>query len=376
MANVIFSYNEIKIIIQCSNTDKMKDICNKYACKINKNINSLYFIYGGNYVNQDLTFNEQANSIDKNRKEMNILVIDYSTLSSINSINNELKCKKCGERFNLKIFKNLIRFNNNQIDKLNELKTQIELINNVNDINEIKTKLKYINLIVNNIIEEINKNKNNIQYIYNNNNKNNNNLNVKTNNNLNIKTNNILNVKTNNNLNVKNYNNLNRKTNYNNLNIRTYYNNLNIKTNDIKDFMNINTNMMNINNIPGQNMNFNYINNLTWTSDISNLNKKNIEVTQGNNFENIFDDRDSPGPKINLFFKNVLGNQKKTIFNMIFNYETTVSQALNGYLKTKGKSENHNKINFFFNTKKLNLNDQTPIIKKFIKNSIIVVFES
>ena len=207
MANVIFSYNEIKIIIQCSNTDKMKDICNKYACKINKNINSLYFIYGGNYVNQDLTFNEQANSIDKNRKEMNILVIDYSTLSSINSINNELKCKKCGERFNLEIFKNLIKFNNNQIDKLNELKTQIELINNVNDINEIKTKLKYINLIVNNIIEEINKNKNNIQYIYNNNNKNNNNLNVKTNNNLNIKTNNILNVKTNNNLNVKNYNN-------------------------------------------------------------------------------------------------------------------------------------------------------------------------
>jgi hypothetical protein len=374
MASVIFLYNEIKIIIQCSNTDKMKDICNKYACKINKNINSLYFIYGGNYVNQDLTFNEQANSIDKNRKEMNILVIDYSTLSSINSINNELKCKKCGERFNLEIFKNLIKFNNNQIDKLNELKTQIELINNVNDINEIKIKLKYINLIVNNIIEEIKKNKNNIQYIYNNNNKNN--LNVKTNNNLNIKTNNILNVKTNNNLNVKNYNNLNRKTNYNNLNIRTYHNNLNIKTNDIKDFMNINTNMMNINNIPGQNMNFNYINNLTWTSDISNLNKKNIEVTQGNNFENIFDDRDSPGPKINLFFKNVLGNQKKTIFNMIFNYETTVSQALNGYLKTKGKSENHNKINFFFNTKKLNLNDQTPIIKKFIKNSIIVVFES
>ena len=51
---------------------------------------------------------------------------------------------------------------------------------------------------------------------------------------------------------------------------------------------------------------------------------------------------------INLFFKNVLGNQKKTIFNMIFNYETTVSQALNGYLKTKGKSENHDKINFFF----------------------------
>ena len=140
--------------------------------------------------------------------------------------------------------------------------------------------------------------------------------------------------------------------------------------------MNINTNIMYINNIPGQNMNFNYINNLIWTSDISNLNKKNMGVTQGNNFENIFDVRDSPGPKINLFFKNVLGNQKKTIFNMIFNYETTVSQALNGYLKTKGKSENHDKINFIFNTKKLNLNDQTPIIKKFIKDSIIVVFES
>ena len=57
--------------IQCSKEEKMKDICNKYVSKINKNINTLIFMYGGKIMNLELTFNEQANSFDKSRNKMN-----------------------------------------------------------------------------------------------------------------------------------------------------------------------------------------------------------------------------------------------------------------------------------------------------------------
>ena len=161
MSKVIFSYNGIETTIQCLEEDKMKNICNKYSSKINININSLLFIYGGNQINFDLSFKEQANSIDKERKEMNILVYKKEE--------NELKCPKCGEIINIDKFDNLIKFNFSQNDMLNELKNEINIINNSNEINKIKNKIRVINLIINNIIEENIKNTKNIQNIINNN---------------------------------------------------------------------------------------------------------------------------------------------------------------------------------------------------------------
>ena len=46
-AKVIFNLEGIDVTIQCSKNEKMKDICQKYVNKINKNINSLIFLYGG-----------------------------------------------------------------------------------------------------------------------------------------------------------------------------------------------------------------------------------------------------------------------------------------------------------------------------------------
>ena len=39
-AKIIFNLEDIKITIQCSQEDKIKDICQKYATKIDSNINS------------------------------------------------------------------------------------------------------------------------------------------------------------------------------------------------------------------------------------------------------------------------------------------------------------------------------------------------
>ena len=52
----------------------MNDICKNYSTKINKNINSLIFLYEGNKVNFELSFKEQANNIDRNNNQMKILV--------------------------------------------------------------------------------------------------------------------------------------------------------------------------------------------------------------------------------------------------------------------------------------------------------------
>ena len=56
-ANVIFIFEGREVIIQCSIDEK------KYVNKINKNINSLVFLYGGNQINFNLSFNKQANRI-------------------------------------------------------------------------------------------------------------------------------------------------------------------------------------------------------------------------------------------------------------------------------------------------------------------------
>ena len=78
-AIVIFTFEGINIKIQCSTDDLMKDICQKYANKIGRNINSLVFLYGGSNLNFQLSFKEQANIIDKERNEMNVLVYKMKT---------------------------------------------------------------------------------------------------------------------------------------------------------------------------------------------------------------------------------------------------------------------------------------------------------
>ena len=72
-ANVIFTFNGVDLSIQCSIDDKMKDICDKYSIKINKDINYFMFLFGGNQLNFELKFKEQANYQDLKDNKMNIL---------------------------------------------------------------------------------------------------------------------------------------------------------------------------------------------------------------------------------------------------------------------------------------------------------------
>ena len=69
-ANALFTLDGCDLIIQCSKEDKMRDICQKYATKVNENLNSLLFLYGGSRINFELKFKEQANSLDIDNNKM------------------------------------------------------------------------------------------------------------------------------------------------------------------------------------------------------------------------------------------------------------------------------------------------------------------
>ena len=76
-ASILFTLDGVNLTLQCNTEDKMKDICKSYSTKINKDMNSLLFLYEENKVNFDLSFNEQANDIDRNNHKMKIMVFKY-----------------------------------------------------------------------------------------------------------------------------------------------------------------------------------------------------------------------------------------------------------------------------------------------------------
>ena len=121
MATIIFIFNGISTSIQCSKDQKMKYICDKYCNKINTNINTLIFLYGGNQLNLDKKYEDYT-------KENKITILVYKNENEV--------CPKCGKLIDNKIIDNLILSNNNINSTLIGLKSQIDHI--IIDINNNK----------------------------------------------------------------------------------------------------------------------------------------------------------------------------------------------------------------------------------------------
>ena len=149
-AKVIFTLDGENMIILCSNQDKMEDICKKYSSKIEININSLIFLYGGNKLNLNLTFQEQASSIDNSKNEMKILVVKKE---------DEFICPKCGEKIKLNTEKinDLKSSINNIKDTVIGIKIQLDNIINNSSNNFMNIQLKNINIILNTLNDDIKK---------------------------------------------------------------------------------------------------------------------------------------------------------------------------------------------------------------------------
>ena len=119
-ANVKFIFEGRDMMIQCKKEEKMREICQRYSIKLGINQNLLIFLYGGNQINSELSFESQANIIDKGKKEMNVLVIRNE--------NDEFICPKCGEKIKLNKEKidEIILGNNEIKDSINGIKLNIE----------------------------------------------------------------------------------------------------------------------------------------------------------------------------------------------------------------------------------------------------------
>ena len=85
----------------------MKDICLKFASKIEVDIKDLYFLYSGNPLNLELSFEECLNSEDKERNKMIIManqIIDDNQYKKPTIIKSkEIICPNCGEIAKIKI---------------------------------------------------------------------------------------------------------------------------------------------------------------------------------------------------------------------------------------------------------------------------------
>ena len=97
---VIFNFESSDIIVQCSKNETMRNIIQRFGSKIQKNSNSFIYLYGGGQVNFELTFEEQANQIDKENNKMKILVYENENNEKLEKLlnsdnnSNEMKNKK------------------------------------------------------------------------------------------------------------------------------------------------------------------------------------------------------------------------------------------------------------------------------------------
>ena len=141
MATILFDFYHEITSIECKKEDFIKDICIIFASKIGYDIKTLFFLHNGERLNLDLnlTFDDEANSIDKDSNIMTFLV--YQSSNSINPFKNELQkskdiiCPECSDncRINIRNFKikfygckNKHRINNILLDEFNNT----QLINN------------------------------------------------------------------------------------------------------------------------------------------------------------------------------------------------------------------------------------------------------
>ena len=113
MAQIDFFYTGAKINIQCQEEDKIINAIVKFLTKTTKKKEEIGFIYNGNILEEELTFKEVANNLDKISKVMKVVV--YDNLSE-DEKKTSLKrsryiiCPECGEsaRISIKDFQIII----------------------------------------------------------------------------------------------------------------------------------------------------------------------------------------------------------------------------------------------------------------------------
>ena len=155
MASVDLIFNGNTTTVQCNENETIEEILIKFGNKAQKNTSELSFLYGGQIIDVNKTFNETANSQDKERKKITILVTDIKNTVDQNQDLNLKKskyiiCPKCydiisinAQNFKIKLYacKNghiinnlsFLDFNNSQL--IDESKIICDICKNTNKAN-------------------------------------------------------------------------------------------------------------------------------------------------------------------------------------------------------------------------------------------------
>ena len=105
MVEIEFIHDNITNTIKCRDNDRLKDVFKRIPNKSNININSVYFLYNNDKINDKLTINQFINVKDKQKNKMKIIVNQVDENENQNEIlkNKEILCPKCGRSVNIKI---------------------------------------------------------------------------------------------------------------------------------------------------------------------------------------------------------------------------------------------------------------------------------
>ena len=100
MIDVNFLYEGRKITIQSTRNEVMKEIFQKFEIKCNKENKTLYYLYNGNRLNEEVKLEE----IIGNNDNINIIVNSITEIENNNLVNNKyIKCPECKENIRIKI---------------------------------------------------------------------------------------------------------------------------------------------------------------------------------------------------------------------------------------------------------------------------------
>ena len=107
MAQVIFQYNGITTTIECQENQKIFEIFKNFLNESNLNENEANYFYDGKQISEfdkNSTFYEMANSFDKEKKKMDIIVLSNENENGKKLIKTKnIICPECGEKIKLKI---------------------------------------------------------------------------------------------------------------------------------------------------------------------------------------------------------------------------------------------------------------------------------
>jgi len=105
MATIEFDYEGKKVNVECSMDEEINNVIKRFESTLDKKEEELYYMYGGGFINKKLSFNNQANLIDKQRKIMSIIVnkIILDDLGECLKKSEYLICPKCQEKVRISV---------------------------------------------------------------------------------------------------------------------------------------------------------------------------------------------------------------------------------------------------------------------------------